>query len=189
MEFGLRKFLIFAALSAGLATGFTAASVAARSKQDTVLLGRSLIPTIEQSGVYMQVRVESRVILRVPRLRLVSSGGTAASVGTKFSEKKAKKCFAARQFVGFRDTATEKTGSDKSKADAKPSDKQSLELLTRDGMRVRAYLGNGCLAREFYAGAYVERSKDGNICEDRDIIHARTGAKCEIEKFRLVVAQ
>jgi hypothetical protein len=32
-----------------------------------------------------------------------------------------------------------------------------------------------------------QRNKDGKLCEDRDEIHARTGAKCEIDKFRLMV--
>jgi hypothetical protein len=33
----------------------------------------------------------------------------------------------------------------------------------------------------------MQGSKDGKLCEDRDQIHARTGAKCEIDKFRLMV--
>ena len=65
--------------------------------------------------------------------------------------------------------------------------KENLELVTRDGSVVRAYLSGGCLAREFYAGAYMERPSDGKLCVDRDLMHARTGAKCEIDKFRLLV--
>ena len=61
------------------------------------------------------------------------------------------------------------------------------ELLTRDGILIRAYLSEGCLAREFYAGAYMERSYDGKLCVDRDMLHARTGAKCQIDKFRLLI--
>ena len=70
---------------------------------------------------------------------------------------------------------------------SRPGPKESLEIMTRDGNLIRAYLGDGCLAREFYAGAYVERSFDGKLCIDRDLLHARTGAQCEIDKFRLLV--
>jgi hypothetical protein len=72
---------------------------------------------------------------------------------------------------------------------SRPGPKNSLELVTRERQLIRAYLGDGCLAREFYAGAYVERSKDGKLCVDRDLLHARTGAKCEIDKFRLLVPE
>jgi hypothetical protein len=61
--------------------------------------------------------------------------------------------------------------------------------VTRERQLIRAYLGDGCLSREFYAGAYVERPADGKLCIDRDLLHARTGAKCEIDKFRLLVPE
>jgi hypothetical protein len=70
---------------------------------------------------------------------------------------------------------------------SRPGPDRSLDLLTRDGILIRAYLGDGCLSREFYAGAYMERSYDGKLCVNRDILHARTGAKCDIDKFRLLI--
>jgi hypothetical protein len=70
---------------------------------------------------------------------------------------------------------------------SRPGPDRSLDLLTRDGILIRAYLGDGCLAREFYAGAYMERSYDGKLCVNRDLLHARTGAKCDIDKFRLLI--
>lgn len=172
LDIALRIFLIFFALIAGFAAG----NLAAQDKGGFRLLGRQATPVIESTNDYFQLRVTGRVIIRVPRLQSASTGagGNAAARQRKFSEKKAKKCYSMTQILGFRDSM------DKN---------ESLELLARDGSLIRAYLGDGCLAREFYAGAYVDRASDGNICEDRDVIHARTGAQCEIEKFRLMVAK
>ena len=69
-----------------------------------------------------------------------------------------------------------------------PGKEQNLEFVSKSGQLYRAYLGDGCLAREFYAGAYMEKSLDGRLCEGRDLVHARTGAKCEIDKFKRLVA-
>lgn len=170
LDIRLRIFLVFFALIAGLAAG----SLAAQDSEGFRLIGRQMTPLIEPASGYFQLRVESRIIIRVPRLRPAAVSGNVAAAPRKFSEKRGKKCYAMTQILGFRDSL------DKN---------ESLELLARDGSLIRAYLGGGCLAREFYAGAYVDRASDGNLCEDRDIIHARTGAKCEIEKFRLMVAK
>ena len=125
---------------------------------------------------YFQVRVEQRVIIRVPAQRVsaasISVGAPSRSAPIKFHEKKIAKCLMMDRLVASR-----------------PGPKESLELVTRDGALVRAYLGKGCLAREFYAGAYMERPDDGRLCVDRDLLYARTGAKCEIDKFRLLVPE
>lgn len=170
LDISLRIFLAFFAIFAGLAAG----SLAAQDNPGFRLIGRQLTPPIESTGRYFQLRVEGRVIIRVPRLQPAGAGRNTAAAPRKFSEKKANKCYSMAQIVGFRDSMGKN---------------ESLELLARDGSLIRAYLGDGCLAREFYAGAYVDRASDGNICEDRDIIQARTGAQCEIEKFRLMVAK
>ena len=65
--------------------------------------------------------------------------------------------------------------------------RDSIDIITRQKQRLRAQLNRGCRALDFYAGFYMQGSKDGRLCEDRDEIHARTGAKCEIDKFRLMV--
>jgi hypothetical protein len=122
-----------------------------------------------------QVRIEQRVIIRVPRQRpapaSISMGSSRASPVT-YREQKIGKCLMMDRLVGSR-----------------PGPKESLELVTRDGVLIRAYLGDGCLAREFYAGAYMERPEDGKLCIDRDMLHARTGSQCEIDKFRLLVPE
>ncbi len=120
----------------------------------------------------LQVRIEQRVIIRVPLKQVtVSSVGVGAKrpAPIKYKEEKVGKCLMMDRLVGSR-----------------PGPKDSLELVTRDGVLIRAYLNDGCLGREFYAGAYMERPADGKLCVERDLLYARTGAKCEVNKFRLL---
>lgn len=120
-----------------------------------------------------QARIEQRVIIRFPNQPLpVPPGRSEKRNAVLYNEEKIGKCLLMDRLVASR-----------------PGPKNSLELVTRERQLIRAYLGDGCLAREFYAGAYVERSKDGKLCVDRDLLHARTGAKCEIDKFRLLVPE
>jgi hypothetical protein len=123
---------------------------------------------IEFSASWNLYRDNERVIIRIPP----KPAPSRRSDPTKWQEKKIGKCILMDRLIGSR-----------------PGPKESLEILTRDGNVIRAYLGEGCLAREFYAGAYVERSADGKLCIDRDLLHARTGAQCEIDKFRLLVPE
>ena len=120
-----------------------------------------------------QLRVEQRVIVRFPNQPVtVSTGRGDNRKSVIYNEEKIGKCLLMDRLIASR-----------------PGPKNTLELVTRERQLIRAYLGDGCLAREFYAGAYVERSKDGKLCVDRDLMHARTGAKCEIDKFRLLVPE
>ena len=134
---------------------------------------RPIMPLLGLKTEFHQVRVDQRVIVRFPAQVSVPAmvGGQRHSVGKiRYKEKKIGKCLLVNRLGGSR-----------------PGPERSLDLLTRDGILIRAYLGDGCLAREFYAGAYMERSYDGKLCVNRDILHARTGAKCDIDKFRLLI--
>ena len=120
-----------------------------------------------------QMRVEQRIIIRFPNQPVSPPAGRAdPRKSLIYNEEKIGRCLMMDRLIASR-----------------PGPKNSLELVTRERQLIRAYLGDGCLAREFYAGAYVERSSDGRLCVDRDILHARTGAKCEIDKFRLLVPE
>jgi hypothetical protein len=123
---------------------------------------------IQYGDGWYQARANQRVIIRIPPKPAPAPAKRSEPV--KYEEKKIGKCLLMDRLIGSR-----------------PGPKETLEILTRDGHLIRAYLGDGCLAREFYAGAYVERSADGKLCVDRDLLHARTGAQCEIDKFRQLV--
>jgi hypothetical protein len=119
---------------------------------------------------WYQVRSEQRVIIRLPSRPAPGAPKNGRSATIEYKEQKIGKCILMDRLIASR-----------------PGPKETLELATRDGNLIRAYLGDGCLAREFYAGAYVERSADGKLCVDRDLLHARTGAQCEIDKLRVLV--
>jgi hypothetical protein len=138
-------------------------------------IDRPFMPLLGLQTDFHQVRIDQRVIVRFPAPDSMPAtvGAQRQSVGKiRYKEKKIGKCLLVNKLGGSR-----------------PGPDRSLDLLTRDGILIRAYLGDGCLAREFYAGAYMERSYDGKLCVNRDLLHARTGAKCEIEKFRLLITR
>lgn len=135
-------------------------------------------PTPEQTTSFWQVVIEQQLIIRVPAQRSplnnFAAGPTqskrASELSVVWKEKKAPKCVAMRNILGMQAVQ-----------------RDSIDLITRQKQRLRAQLNRGCRALDFYAGFYMQGSKDGQLCEDRDQIHARTGAKCEIDKFRLMV--
>ena len=107
------------------------------------------MPFLALKTDYRQVRIDQRVIVRFPAPDSIPATGGAQrqSVGKiRYREKKIGKCLLVHRLGGSR-----------------PGPDRSLDLLTRDGILIRAYLGDGCLAREFYAGAYMERSFDGKL--------------------------
>ena len=135
--------------------------------------GNPFAPIVRINTGFYQVRIDQRVIIRLPNPPATASTNAlkkSSAVPVRYKEQKIGKCLWIEKLAGSR------VGT-----------KQSLELLTKDGVLIRAYLGDGCLAREFYAGAYMERPYDGKLCVERDLLHARTGAKCEIDRFRLLI--
>lgn len=139
------------------------------------------IPSIQivEYNDYIAFQVKQRVIIRLRRTRQdgrasFSDFGNSKRPKVKFEEQIVGKCIAVDEIIGFA------PGPDAS---------ESLEFLTKDQKIIRAYLADNCRAREFYAGAYIEKSKDGKLCRKRDIIHARYGAKCELDRFRLLVPE
>jgi hypothetical protein len=163
----LRLFLSLILLFAGM----FAASAAVRSEvQLSEMPDNRKMQILFEQGWY-QVRVQQRVIIRVPG-RVEPPKGSAPRKVT-YREEKMEKCISMNQLAGARPG---------------PGKEQNLEFVSKSGQLYRAYLGDGCLAREFYAGAYMEKSLDGRLCEERDLVHARTGAKCEIDKFKRLVA-
>ena len=135
-------------------------------------------PGVDQASSFWQMVIEQQLIIRVPARRSPLNNFAAERSTPKreielpivWKEKKAPKCVAMRNIMGMQAVQ-----------------RDSIDLITRQRQRLRAQLNRGCRALDFYAGFYMQGSKDGKLCEDRDQIHARTGAKCEIDKFRLMV--
>ncbi len=123
-----------------------------------------------------QVRIQKRIIIRVPRRRPLRAAPTAdisrRSAPASYKEKKIGKCLPMNNILGV-----QRFGE------------RYLDLVTKDRQQIRARLKKKCQARSFYSGFYMEKSGDGKICIDRDILHSRTGSKCEIDRFRLLVPE
>ncbi len=135
------------------------------------------LPAVGAPARY-QLVVERQVIIRVPaRANPINQFSPAAPPRRAapvpmqvWTERKAPRCVAANQIFAIHS-----------------AQRDSIELLTREGQRLRARLPRGCQGIEFYEGFYLRPAADGRLCADRDIIHARSGAQCKIDRFRLLV--
>lgn len=120
--------------------------------------------------VVAQARYERSSIVRIrPAVIPVPS---VAAPQIRWKEKKAPKCIQVNALAG-----------------ALVSSPTSIDLVLRGGTRLRAKLAKTCTAIDFYQGFYVKPSRDGRICEDRDDIRSRLGARCEITKFNTLVPE
>lgn len=130
------------------------------------------------SSDYFQVVIERQLIIRIPArpstLNNFAAGESTVqrerAVPIVWRETKAPKCVAMRSLVGIQAVQ-----------------RDSIDLITRENQRLRAKLNRGCRALDFYSGFYLKAPKDGRLCADRDALHARSGAECAVEKFRLLV--
>jgi hypothetical protein len=129
-----------------------------------------------QSSAANQVRIEQRVVIRIApaqpaaRQNLAADLPNRAAPAPRFEERGKEKC------VGLQGIAGVQTGSG-----------NRLVLFLRDRRMISVNLEKACRARDFYAGFYVEKNKDGQLCVSRDKLQSRTGARCEIETMRQLV--
>ena len=118
-----------------------------------------------------QVTLHQRIIIRIPRIR-DPHVTMMREKPVRWREKRADKCHRVSDFVG-----------------AAITDDHSVDLMLRNGDRLRAKLGSDCPALDFYSGFYMLPGEDGKICARRDSIRSRAGGSCEIENFRQMVAE
>lgn len=126
---------------------------------------------VESGPVIAQIRIQQRVIIRVPALPSATLPLPLPRVPVIWHEKRGPSCVPMTAVAGVALT----------QADA-------VDLYLRGGERMRAKLDDDCPALDYYAGFYVVPDKDGQICADRDVIHTRSGGQCGIVKFRRLVA-
>lgn len=65
----------------------------------------------------------------------------------------------------------------------------SVDLVLTGGRRIRAKLDGNCRPLDFYGGFYIKPGVDGRVCADRDTIRVRSGASCQIDDFKRLVAK
>lgn len=132
-----------------------------------------LVP--QRAPAIQQVRIQQRVIIRItPRPGPVRRDFTATlpprSSQPRYLERPIGDCLAVESIAGVH-----AEGSNR------------LLLFLRDRRLISATLEKACSARDFYSGFYMENSRDGQLCVDRDQLHARSGAKCEVSRMRQLV--
>ena len=62
-----------------------------------------------------------------------------------------------------------------------------LLLFMRDSRVISAELDKSCEARAFDSGFLFARTNDGKICVNRDVLQARSGARCHMKRLRALV--
>lgn len=123
-----------------------------------------------------QVRIEQRVTIRISPQRQSNRNSLLAQLPqrglrTSFEEREMERCVPMSGISGVQ------TGTG-----------NRLLLFLRDDRIVSINLERACRARDFYSGFYIERSEDGQLCVGRDELQSRSGAKCEVERMRQLVA-
>ncbi|HTG37195.1 hypothetical protein [Sphingomonas sp.] len=128
-----------------------------------------------QAGARAQVRIERRIVIRVPRMTAAPGIITTASA-------------APLPPISW----VERRGGDQcvpvtSLAAASVTRPDAVDLVLSGGRRMRARLGEDCPALNFQSGFYLRPPADGQICARRDLIRSRSGGECRIETFRALV--
>ncbi len=125
--------------------------------------------------VQQQIRIERRVVIRISPYR-PSRRNMAADAPVrapqKLEERKIGKCL-----------KVDKIGT------VRPTRDNRLLFYMRDQRLIAANLEKACSARDYYQGFYMEPSKDGKLCIERDKLQSRTGVKCELKRIRQLVPE
>jgi hypothetical protein len=110
-----------------------------------------------------------RIVIRIPRLPILRRQSMPV---TEWKEHKAPKCVPVANLAS---AAISPTGD--------------VDLIVTDGRRLRAKLDDECPTLNFYTGFYLKLSADGMVCAKRDALRSRSGARCEISRFRTLEAK
>ena len=117
-----------------------------------------------------QMIFHQHVVIRIPRMPQPDRPPPPLMPPPSWDEKGGPKCVASEDLVAATIPAAD-----------------SVDLLLRDGDRMRAKLDKKCRALDFYTGFYVEGGRDGQVCARRDTIRTRSGDNCGIDKFKRLV--
>lgn len=111
------------------------------------------------------------IVIRVPRMPVARAMPERAPMPpVEWHEKSGPKCLAGGDLVAATIPAADR-----------------VDLMLRDGERIRARLDKKCRSLDFYTGFYVVAGRDGRVCARRDSIRTRSGDDCMIDKFRRLV--
>jgi hypothetical protein len=115
-----------------------------------------------------QMMIQQRVVVRIP----IAPVQAAPQAPTRWVEKKGPKCVGLNSLAGFVVRGP-----------------QVVDLFMRGGQRIRTRLERNCSDVDLGYGFYVKPNADGRICRNRDVLHARTGGQCDVERFTNLVPE
>ena len=127
----------------------------------------SPVPTTD-APEFAQLTIQQRVVVRVP----IAPTRAPLSVPMRWTEKKGPKCVVLNNLAGYVVRGP-----------------QLVDLFLRNGSRVRTRLEKQCVGVDLSYGFYVKPNSDGQICRERDALHARTGGRCDVERFTTLMPQ
>lgn len=131
-------------------------------------------PPTPVPGVRTQIRIERRVIIRIPRMTPAPALATASVAPLppiRWIERGAGgRCVPVSALAAASVTRPD-----------------SVDLVMAGGRRVRARLGEDCPALGFYSGFFIRPPADGQVCAQRDVIRSRSGGECRIEGFSALI--
>lgn len=135
---------------------------------EPVRLMGSRSSSVDRPVELAQLSIEQRVIIRIPTMPGRADGGLndAPPAAIRWKESKGPRCIP----LGLIRAAS-------------VTSEGGVTMVINRRERYRAHLSRSCRTADFYAGFYITPNKDGVLCADRDMIHARNGSVCEIEKF------
>lgn len=126
-------------------------------------------------GTMGVVRIERRIIIRLPTLRPPAGAPPAPAPSPKLAGKFARQqttCLSLKTLKG-----------------AAVNDQSGILFITTSDSRYQATLERGCRPVDFQSGFYVGSTPDGAVCAGRDMLYARSGMQCTISSFVRLVAE
>lgn len=122
-----------------------------------------------------QVRIEQQMTIRItpraapPRPNMLMDIPDG-EIGPRFIERSMGRCVPVSGIAGVQAEAGNR-----------------LLLFMRDRRIVSAALERACRGRDFYSGFYLQRTPDGQLCVDRDVLLSRSGANCKLTRLRQLI--
>ena len=157
--------------------GLVPQEASAEQASPAVPPGWLMLEAMQQAAVNQQIRIERRVTIRIApnvpaETRSLMADFSPDALPRNFVERKFGKCLPISSIAGVQSTRG-----------------NQMMLHLRDKRIISVSLEKACSARDFYSGFYVEKNSDGMLCVERDKLHSRTGANCEVARMRQLVGR
>jgi hypothetical protein len=152
----------------GIASLYRYGNAGVTSLAFVLLAAASAAAPVGDGTQFAQMMIQQRIVVRIP----LAPVQAAPEAPVRWVEKKGPKCVSLNNLAGFVVRGP-----------------QVVDLFIRGGQRVRTRLERDCSGVDLGYGFYVKPNTDGRICTNRDVLHARTGGQCEVQRFTSLVPE